>query len=277
MRVYISVDAEGISGIVKLSQVIPASADYSFCRSMMINDVNAAIRGAFNAGATEVIINDAHHKGDNIQIDKLDSRAKLISGTDRPLIMMQGIDMGFDAALLIGYHSSKGNKGVISHTYFYSIIEVTINKVPVSEYEINGLLAGYFKIPVVFISGDNELVKDARKNIPGVYSTVTKEAIGTASALCYHPDITKKSIEENVEKALRNYKNDNIKPMTTGTDKIELEIQFPTTGHADYASGISGFELVKPNRVKFVANNYMDMFKAFYSALLMSKSFNDMD
>lgn len=276
MRVYISVDAEGISGIFKLSQTVPGQPDYGFCRSMMINDVNAAIRGAFNAGATEVVVNDAHNLGDNIQIDKMDSRAKLISGTDRPLSMMEGIDRGFDAVLMVGYHSSKGDKGVISHTYFYNLVEATINKVPVGEYQINGLLAGYFNTPLVFISGDHELVNHAVKNVPGIYSTITKEAIGGHSAMCYHPDVTQKSIEENVEKALRNYKKDNIKPLTLGTDKIELEIQFPTIGNAGYASDIPGFELIKPNRVRLVADNYLDMFKSFYNAIRLAASFSEM-
>lgn len=276
MRVYISVDAEGITGIYKLSQVIPGNNEYGFARKMMIGDVNAAVRGAFNAGATEVIINDAHNQGDNLLLDQLDPRVKLISGTDRPFSMMEGIDRGFDAALLIGYHLRKGKKGVINHTYFYShMVEARINKKPVSEYELNGLIAGHYNIPVVFISGDNLLVKDAEENIPGVYSTVTKEAIGVASALCLPPETTWKSIEQNVEKALVNFKKDNIKPMKVESEKIELEVVFANTGYATHASWFPGFELVDDRTIRYVADNYLEMFKAFIAGIYLSTTFKE--
>lgn len=276
MRVYISVDAEGISGIIKLSQVVPGNQDYSYFRKMMAGDVNAAIKAAFNAGATEVVVNDAHNCGDNLLIDQIDKRAKLISGFDRPNGMMEGIDKGFEAALFVGYHSRKGNKGVISHTCYYSsIIEVKINKKPVAEYEINGLFAGYFNVPVVFISGDDVLIKDAKENVQGIYTTVTKEAIGHSSALCYHPEITHSSIEENVEKALKNLTIDNIKPMILAADRIELEIKFANSSYAEYASWIPGFELIEPSTVKFIANNYMETYKGFITAITIASAYRE--
>ena len=112
MKVYISMDAEGISGIFKLGQVMSSDKEYEFARRMMANDVNAAVRGAFNAGAEQVVVNDAHNNGDNLLIDQLDERVDLISGALRPLGMAEGAELGFDAAFLIGYHRRKGGKGV---------------------------------------------------------------------------------------------------------------------------------------------------------------------
>ena len=125
MRVYISMDAEGISGIYKLGQVMPSNKEYDYARKLMAGDINAAVAGAFDAGAEEVFVNDAHNGGDNLHITDLDERMILCSGTDRPLTMAEGCQGEYDCALLIGYHTRKGSKGVISHSYAYgSMIEL---------------------------------------------------------------------------------------------------------------------------------------------------------
>jgi D-amino peptidase len=155
MRVFISIDAEGCSGIYKLAQVTAGNPDYEFCRRMMEGDANSAIKGAFDAGALDVLVNDAHDNSDNIRIENLDSRARLLSGSVKPLSMMEGISGAFDAVMLLGYHSRKGERGSISHTYSYgSIFEVRINGRAVCEAEINGYLAGCFGVPVVFFYRD---------------------------------------------------------------------------------------------------------------------------
>lgn len=274
MRVYMSVDAEGISGIIKLAQVLPGDPSYDFARRMMVNDVNAAIRGAANAGATEIIVNDAHNSGDNIFIDQLDSRAKLISGSDRPLVMMEGISRGFDAAFLIGYHTRKGTKGVISHSWSYgSMVEISINNKPIGEFELNGLLAGHFNVPVVFVSGDNELVASAEAVVSGIHATITKEAISGGSALCYHPAVTAKAIEETSCRALQ--QRDQIKPMKLEGNAIELEIQFASYGAARYAATLDGFEIVNDARVRYVGSDYLDVYLKFVAASAISSSFKD--
>lgn len=215
MKVYMSVDAEGISGIVKLSQVSPGDPSYDFARRMMVNDVNAAIRGAARAGATEVVVNDAHNTGDNMYIDQLDCRAKLISGSDKPMVMMQGISGDFDAAFLVGYHTRKGAKGVIAHSWSYgSMVELRINRKPIGEFELNGLMAGHFDVPVVFTSGDDQLAASAKSVVKGIQTTVTKEAVGNGSALCYHPQLTTKAIEEAAYQGVLHRKD--IKPMKVG-------------------------------------------------------------
>ena len=273
MRVYISIDAEGCSGIYKLAQVDPGNADYEFCRRMMEGDANAAIRGAFNAGASEVVLNDAHNLGDNLRIDRLDPRAKLISGNDRPLSMMEGIAEGsYDAALLLGYHSRKGERGVISHTYYYSsMYEVLINGCPVGEAEINGFLAGHFGVPLVFLSGDQCVTENIRQKVPGIHTVTTKRAIGCGAAECLHPEVVQKKIEEGVQKALLDRKN--IRPM--GEAPYALEARFLTPGHAAFASMLPGSQRPAPSVVRFEAADYGALFNAFLCIITLAAGFRE--
>lgn len=143
MKVYISMDAEGISGIYKLAQVMPGNSEYDYARKLMACDINAAAAGAFDAGADAVFVNDAHNNGDNLRITDLDERVVLCSGADRPYTMAEGAQKRFDAALLIGYHARKGSKGVISHSYAYgSMVEMKLNGKIISEYELIGHMIG---------------------------------------------------------------------------------------------------------------------------------------
>ena len=269
-----TVDAEGISGIVKLSQVMPGDPSYEFARRMMVNDVNAAIRGAANAGATEIVVNDAHNSGDNMFIDHLDCRAKLISGSDKPLVMMQGISSDFDAAFLVGYHVKKGAKGVIGHSWSYwSMVELCINKKPIGEFELNGLVAGHFDVPVVFVSGDDQLVASAESIVKGIHSTITKEAASSGSALLYHPLANARAIEDAACQAVL-HRND-IKPMKVEGNTIELEIQFAAHAQARYATAIQGFEYVNDSRVRYVGSDYLDVYRKFVAASAISSCFKD--
>ena len=274
MRVFISIDAEGCSGIFKLSQVTAGHKDYEFCRRMMEGDANAAIRGAYNAGAIDVLVNDAHDSNDNIRIENLDPRVRLVSGSAKPLSMMEGISGAFDAALLLGYHSRKKERGTVAHTYAYSSIsEIRINERPVSEAEINGYLAGSFGVPVVFLSGDQYITEHMREIIPGIRTVATKRAIGCASAECIHPDVTWKRIEDGVSAALSDLTNDPVKPMSDAP--YLLEIEFATVSHASTAMRLPGSNLTTPTTVRYSAEDYMSLYNAFLCMATLSASFNE--
>jgi D-amino peptidase len=274
MRVFISVDAEGCSGIFKFSQVIAGSPDYDFCRRMMEGDANAAVRGAFGAGAIDVLVNDAHDGSDNIRIENLDPRARLISGSVKPMSMMEGISGAFDAVLLLGYHSRKRERGSIAHTYAYSrVLEARINGRPVSEAEINGYLAGCFGVPVVFLSGDQYITEHMRSVIPGIRTVATKRAIGVAAAECVHPYVTWKRIEDGVAAALADLKNNPVKPMTDAP--YTLEIEFATTSHAALALRMPGSNLTSPTVVRCKAEDYMTIYNAFLCMMTLSAGFSD--
>lgn len=275
MKVYISMDGEGVTGIYKLSQVMSSDKEYDFARRMMANDINAAVEGAYNGGAIEVIVNDAHNYGDNLLIDQLDSRVKLISGSDKPLTMAQGAERCADVALLIGYHRRKGAKGVISHSYAYgSMVEIKINGKLASEHDLVGMVIGYFGTPVIFLSGDDLVTKDIRESIPGIYTVVTKECIGNGSAMCYHPKETYKMISKTVEEALKNYKNKGIKPMNAG-DEVNIDVRYSAQSQARLAMGAPNSTRLSENEVRFSSNDYLEAYKSFTVGATLAGGFRD--
>jgi D-amino peptidase len=274
MRVYISIDAEGCTGIFKFAQVLSGHPEYEFCRRMMEGDANAAIRGAFKAGASDVLVNDAHNDGDNIRVENLDPRARLISGSAKPMSMMEGLDDSFDAAMLLGYHSRKGERGVISHTFSYGrIYEVKINGRPVGEAEINGFLAGTFGVPVVFMSGDQYAAENIESVISGIKTAVTKRAIGCAAAECVHPTVSWKRIEDGVYAALSDLKNSPVKPLTDSP--YTLEIQFATTSHAALALRLPGSKSTGPTAVRYKTSDYTALYNGFLCMATLSSAFDE--
>ena len=275
MKVYISMDAEGISGIYKLGQVMPSHKEFAWAQIMMANDINAAGEGAFAAGAQQVIVNDAHNAGNNLLIDQLDERIDLISGNIRPLGMAQGADLGCDAALLIGYHRRKGGKGVISHSYSYgSMVEMRINGKLASEHDLVGLCIGAYGIPVVFLSGDNLVIEDAKESIPGIYTVETKVAISNNAALCHHPRRNARNIAKTVEQALRNYQKDGIQPMRLN-GPIQIDVRYSAEVQAELATKSSGTVRLDEVTVRYQAGDYLSAYRSFMTGTSLAGGFRD--
>ncbi|MEP7383237.1 MAG: M55 family metallopeptidase, partial [Gemmatimonadota bacterium] len=158
-KVYISVDLEGIAGVVATSQTSPSGANYEWARKQMLAETNAAIEGAFAGGATEVLVNDSHGPQTNLRPDEVDRRAMLITGQPKPLGMTQGLDSTFDAAVYIGYHAPGSTANAVhGHTFSSALKVVRLNGKEVGEYGLNAIVAGYWGVPVVFISGDRAAV-----------------------------------------------------------------------------------------------------------------------
>ena len=164
MRVLISADAEGVTGITNTNELLFGRPHYEFMRTMMTDDVNAAIEGAFAGGATEVVVNDAHWTMTNIQIERLDPRADLIKGFHKHLCMVEGVQDA-DAVFFLGYHARTGDSdGVGNETILgREIVEIRMNGKPVGESEINAAVCGEFGVPVIFASGDDAV----RKGVAG--------------------------------------------------------------------------------------------------------------
>ena len=275
MKVYISMDAEGNSGIYNLWQVMPGNGEYEFARRMMANDINAAARGAFNAGAAQVIVNDAHNSGNNLIIDMLDERIDLISGGIRPLSMAQGAELCADAAFLIGYHSRKGSPGVISHSYAYgSMVEMRLNGRIISEHDLIGHVIGSFGTPVVLLTGDDRVTAAARESIPGVYTVETKVCISDNAALCHHPARVAKEITLTAEKALRNFKSDGIRPMRVDGE-VKLDVRFSSSTQAALACKAPDANRLDENTVRFSGPDYSAAYRAFLTGIALAGGFRD--
>lgn len=275
MRVYISMDAEGISGIYRLAQVMPGHVEYDYARKLMAGDVNAAVAGACDAGAETVFVCDAHNGCDNLHITDLDERAVLCSGTDRPLTMAEGCDLGYDAALLIGYHTRKGSKGVISHSYAYgSMVEMRINGKIASEYELVGYRIGCEGVPVVFLSGDDIITADACETVPGLHTVATKRCISNGAAACLHPNVTARMIREEVKKALLNLEAECIQPMRL-EGPITIDVRYTAEAQAWKAMQAPNTQRLDETTVRYAADTYQEAYAAFLAGTTLAGTFRD--
>ncbi len=208
-RVFICFDMEGISGIVHLTDCNEGGMDYQYFRKISTDEVNAAIRGAFKAGATKVVVRDAHETMRNLIPDKIDPRVNLIRGGDGadPEIMMQGAEGGFDALVFIGHHSAAGTpRGVLAHTMVVDgVQEFTINGRQIPEMAYCALIAGKYGIPAAYLSGDDVACAQAKEIFGDNFATtVTKKAMGWKTAECFPVNEVHRKIEEDVFMALTN-------------------------------------------------------------------------
>jgi len=203
-KVFISADMEGVVGVVTGDHLGPGGFEYQQAREWLTAEVNTAIQAAKTAGATQIVVGDAHGNGENILMDLLPPDVLLVRSWPRPLMMMQGLDESFDAAIFIGYHASTTNpKGVRAHTMSSGTLTgVKLNGVAVPEAVINAAIAGHFGVPVVMISGDDAIVEEARGFLGDLEGAVLKWSYGFHSALTVMPEEANRIIHERVSAAM---------------------------------------------------------------------------
>lgn len=250
-KVYISADMEGITGLVDDSQVSPSGRDYALGRALMTAEVNAAIAAAFEAGATEVVVNDSHGPQTNLQPDQLDPRAALITGAPKPFGMMQGLDASYAAVIFIGYHAQASTPAaVLDHTFSGNLKSVRLNGREVGEYGLNAALAGHYGVPVVFLSGDTAVTEQARSFIPGIEVVAVKEGIVRTAARTLHPAAAREKIATGVKAALA--RRGQIKPVQL-SKPVTIEIELADSAQADSAMMVPGMERVSGRVVRYTA------------------------
>lgn len=239
-KVYISVDLEGIAGVVANSQTSPSGANYEWARKMMIAETNAAIEGAFQGGATEVLVNDSHGPQTNLPPDEVDRRATLITGQPKPLGMTMGLDSSFAAAVYIGYHASGATQDAVhGHTFSGALKTVRLNGTEVGEYGLNALVAGYWGVPVTFIAGDKAAVESAKSFIPGVRGLAVKEGIGFYAAKTMNPLEAREQITAGVKASLM--EKVARRPVQLASP-ITLEVELDELPHADVVALVPGMK-----------------------------------
>src|SRR5438105_12126610 len=203
-KIFISVDMEGITGVVEPAQLGPDGFEYQRAREWMTAEVNAAIQGARDAGPADIVVCDSHGNGQSILIDKLPDDVQIVRGFPRPLEMMQGIDASFAAALFIGYHASEWTADAVrGHTISSArLLGVKLNGMEVSEGIYNAALAGHFGVPIAFISGDRLAVSQLQKVVPGAEGAVVQEPYGYHSAQTVTPARGQALIRDGVKRAM---------------------------------------------------------------------------
>jgi D-amino peptidase len=199
VKVFISVDMEGVTGVTDPEDVLPDGADYARGRVFMTGDANAAILGAYDAGANEVLVNDSHWTMRNLLLEDLDPRARMIKGFQKPMCMVQGLDSSYDAAVFVGYHSCAGTEGgVLNHTLLGKEVQnLLLDGEPIGETRLNALVAGELGVPVAFVAGDDKVCQEARavlgENLP---TYAVKDGLDMLVASCLHPAVTGQGIRE---------------------------------------------------------------------------------
>lgn len=205
LRVFISVDMEGLAGVVTASDVRASGPDYAHFRAIMAAETNAAIEGAFRAGATDVLVRDSHGGKQNLLPGDVDPRARLLRGASTgPKNMMEGVDSTFDAVVFIGYHAKAGTPGaILEHTSTGNVLDFAINGVSLPEGGYNALVAGLYGVPVVFVSGDRAAVDQIRSLLGPIEGVAVKEEVGGGGSLGMSPRRAQEAIRDGVERAVR--------------------------------------------------------------------------
>jgi D-amino peptidase len=264
MQVYISVDMEGIAGVVHEDQTDPIEprhvGEYNRFQRLMTNEANAAIAGAVEAGATGILVNDSHWLMRNLLAEELNPKAELMSGGPKRLSMVEGIDRGFDAAMFIGYHARAGTRdATIDHTYTSRVYEARINGQPVGELALNAAMAGLHKVPVALVSGDQALGAEAKALLgTDVETVIVKEAVGRFAARSLAPSVACERIRAAAVAALRRkHAPFTFKP------PLRLEVDFIVSQMADMAELVPGSSRMGGRTVSYAGDDYREVFRAW--------------
>lgn len=272
MKILIAADMEGITGVVHWDQVSPEHSEYPRFRAIMTGDVNAAVRGAFEGGADEVVVADGHNTGRNILIEELDPRARLNSSNLSPLAMVQGLDSSVNGMFFIGYHARVGTQNaILDHTWSSSrVAGVWINGEPFGEIGLNAAIGGHFAVPVLLISGDQSACAEASALIEGIHTVAVKQASGRMAAECLPPEIAQAQIQVAAARAVTNLREGQAPEPLRITPPIHLGIEFVTSDMADKAALLPGARRLS-RRIEYTAEDMLIAFAAFRSAVAMAQ------
>ena len=204
MKILISVDIEGVAGVYHSEQVRPGNPEFERARRLMTAEANAAVCGAFDAGASEVFVNDSHGGFRNMPPDLLDERAQVIQGKPRYLSMVSGVELGVAGVCLVGYHSRAQGRGILAHTInSFAFARVKLNGMELGEAGIYGALAGAYGVPVLMGSGDDAFIEETRLLFPQAVYVQTKRATGQGSGISLSPALACSAIRTGVAQAVQ--------------------------------------------------------------------------
>ena len=260
LKIYISADMEGVVGAVTNDQLQPGGFEFGRFREFMTREVLAAIDAAKAAGATEVLVSDSHGTGENILIEMLPEDVMIVRSWPRPLMMMQGIDETFDAAMFLGYHSGTHNPaGVRAHTMSSArLADVRLNGRQVPEAGLSAAIAGHFGVPIIMISGDDAAVAEAQELIGDIEGAVVKWNYGFHSARTLTPAAAYKLIGEQVTAAIARL--DSFEPFVMRAP-VTLDIRFKSYRPAQVLSYLPIVEQVDSHTIRYIGNTMVEISK----------------
>jgi D-amino peptidase len=270
VKIFISSDMEGTAGVVDWEQCVSTGAQYGYYTDLLTGEINAAIEGAIEAGATEFLVNDSHSKMVNLKPDALAGRAGYLSGRYKPMYMMQGLDDSFDAVFFVSYHGSMASDGsVLSHTYFpQAFAEVTINGLAAGEAGINALVASAYGVPIVLVTGDDTTAEESRRFCPDIKAAVVKRSITRFSANSLHPGAAQDLIREQARLALEELSSAGVPAIDRPST---VDIAFRTSDYCELAARIGGVERTGALAARIIGDDPLEIYRTFITVVLLCR------
>jgi D-amino peptidase len=259
MRILVSADMEGATGVTWGADVVPGTEQWQRFRRLFTGDVNACVAGLFDGGAEDVLVNEAHSSQRNLLLEDLDERCRMLTGRHKPLSMMHGIEAGMAGVVFLGYHAGAGARGVLAHTYLEnSITGVWLDGRAASEGTLNAVLAAEYGVPVLLVTGDDMACHDAEEYAPGAARVAVKEYVSRYAAVCIPPGRTAALIRAGAAGAMARAGRDD-----TAVGPHRIDVEFDAAHLADAAAVVPSVELVDVRRVSFEAATMTEAMKAF--------------
>jgi len=271
MKVYISVDMEGIAGISHPNPTGRSDSGYPAAVELMVGEANAAIEGALAAGADEILVNDSHGGMYNLRPADLHPAARVLQGQKAwSMVAGAGPEAGFDVALFVGYHARAGHPtGTIAHTYSDRPTLSQLNGRPVGETGLNAAILGAWGIPVGLVAGDDALAGEVADWLPWAERVVVKTGFGGNAAASVHPTIARDLIRGGAERAVQRAAAGDLQPLVVGPPVV-VEVDYRNAIAADYAAIVPGAERVGDRGVRFEAPDAETAYRAFLAGVRLA-------
>jgi len=269
VKVFLSTDMEGTAGVVDWEQCTGDGPQAEAGRRLLLAEVNAAIEGAIEGGATQVVVNDSHSKMRNLPPDQLAGQASCISGSHKPLYMMQGLDDGFGACLFISYHGSVGAPAGMSHTYNpRAVVEARLDGQVVGEAGINSLVAAHYGVPVVLVTGDDSACAETAALIPSIRTAVVKRHVSRVAADSLHPVAARELIREQARAAVAGAAAAPPPALEPGV----LEVSVRHSDIAEAASWVRGVDRTGTRELRIHGPDRLATYRAFCAAIMLTRA-----
>ena len=267
MKVFIAIDLEGICGVVAERDTERDGFAAATARVHMRADLDAVLQGCLAAGATEIVVCDAHDDGRNLDAAGLPAEVKLVGGSPTPYSMLQGLGRGYHGALFVGYHARAGTAAaVLEHTWNYKVFAAEFGALEIGELGFGALLAGHFGVPAVYVSGDDKTAAEAEALVPGITTTVVKTGVTRLSAELCPPDEARARMSDDVERALGAV--DGPAPLAWNGEPLRLT--FTRVEYCDLAAACPGARRLDGRTLELRGADFEEIYRAFLVCVRLS-------
>jgi D-amino peptidase len=273
MKILIAADMEGITGVTRWDHVDPNHSEYPRFRRIMTAEVNAAVRGAFEGGATEVVVADGHNNGANLMLEELDERARLNTGTGGPFSMVQGIGSDVNGVIFVGYHARAGTpQAILDHTWSGRVFGVWLNDIHVGEVGLNAAVCAHFGAPVLMVTGDQAVCAEATELLGAVESVQVKLATSRFSAENLSTQLTRELIKGAAARAVQRLAAGTAPGLFNPGMPVHVVVEYTHSDMADSVLRLPGTTRLDGRRIAYAAPDMPAAYRAFRAAAALAAS-----